>query len=229
MTKEQVYNYPRFKASYYDLDHFKGPKPSQGFSLFSLKNTEGETVNLTSFKKKWIVLETGSFTCPQYIDNIDKMKDLQKKFPEIVFLILYVREAHPGNKVKPAISHLEKQTLAKRVQQDYQETRPILVDTIEGVIHQSIGSRPNSVYVITPQGKVFFRSDWNVPEKLEEALRKRDQESYLENDHFEPKLAHPLVAIKVILKAGILALFDIIKALPKLMLMHLKSKKITKF
>lgn len=64
--------------------------------------------------------------------------------------------SHPGNKVKPATTNLDKQTLAKRVQQEYQETRPILVDSIEGIIHQSIGSRPNSVYVITPQGKVFF-------------------------------------------------------------------------
>ena len=226
--KNNTYNYDRFKASYYDLETFGGPKPSEDFPLFALKAQDGKEIDLAALNK-WIVLETGSFTCPQYISNIEEMKEIREKFQDVVFIVLYVREAHPGNHIKPPKTTNEKTDMAKRAISEYKEDRLILIDEIDGHIHSKIGLRPNSIYLISPQGKVYFRSDWNVPHELERALNRRSELPYLEKDHFEPKLAHPLVALKVIMKAGFLAFYDVLKSLPELVIMHIKSKKIKKF
>jgi len=223
------YNYERFKAKYYDLQNFNGPKPGEHFPDFSLKDASGNIVGLTDFKGKWVILESGSISCPQYINNINMMSDLEKKFTDIIFLVLYVREAHPGNKIPAHTSYEAKKNLANRVKQEYQDRRTILVDSREGECHQRLGSRPNLIYLISPERKVVFRSDWNVPEKLEEILKKRSEIDFYENDHFEPKLAAPLVALKVILSAGFIALVDLVKALPMLIKIHISSKKIVKF
>jgi len=223
------YNYERFKAAYYDLQNFNGPKPGEHFPDFSLKDASGNVVSSTDFEGKWIILESGSISCPQYINNIKKMCDLKKKYPDVIFLVLYVREAHPGNKIPAHASYEAKKDLANRAKQEYQDSRTILVDGREGDCHRQLGSRPNLVYLISPERKVVFRSDWNVPAKLEEVVKKRSKIDYYENDHFEPKLAAPLFAIKVISRAGFTALVDLVKALPTLIKIHIDSKKIVKF
>jgi len=156
------------------------------------------------------------------------MKALYQKYPDVTFLILYVREAHPGNKLKPPGSYEEKRQRAQKTK-DFNEFRTLLVDTVEGQCHQSLGIRPNFVYILNPSREVVFRSDWNVPDEVDNILFERNPKKFFERDHFEPHLAHPVLAIQVLMKAGILALVDIVLGLPQLLRMHIKSKKITKF
>lgn len=51
------------------------------------------------------------------------------------------------------------------------DQRLVLVDDLEGTVHRAYGALPNYVDIIDPQGTVVFRSDWNKPKAVREALR----------------------------------------------------------
>ncbi len=218
-----AYNYPRFKAEYYRIDGFAGPHAGEDFPAWRWVDAEGAPIDLEQYRGKWVVIETGSITCPQYIANIDRMKALQKKFPEAVFLLLYVREAHPGPKIS-AHESMEAKTKTAQSTAGYGEERKILVDTVEGDCHLAIGGRPNMVYVLNPDLKVVFRSDWNVPELIEKILSQNDPEAIDQRERFEPKLAPPILALKVVGRAGLPALWDLFLGLPELVRQHYTTK-----
>ena len=46
-----------------------------------------------------MVLETGSSTCSMYTKNIPDMKGIEEEFPDVKFLMIYVQEAHPGERL----------------------------------------------------------------------------------------------------------------------------------
>ena len=58
------YNYKRFRPSNYDYGNFAGPKPGEEILDFTLRSLDGKEAKLTDFKGQWVVLETGSLTCP---------------------------------------------------------------------------------------------------------------------------------------------------------------------
>lgn len=69
-------------------------------------------VHLTDFKGKWVVVETGSATCSMYTKNIPGMKELRAEFPDVEFIVVYVREAHPGERLSQHQSFEEKKKAA---------------------------------------------------------------------------------------------------------------------
>ena len=62
-----VYNYKRFKTSNYEYEKFPGPKAGDPMLDFSMSCLDGTIVNLADYKGKWVVIETGSLTCPMYV------------------------------------------------------------------------------------------------------------------------------------------------------------------
>ena len=59
------YNYERFSPAQYDLTNFPGPKAGEQANLdFDLFSLDGDFVPLRSYAGKWLVIETGSLTCP---------------------------------------------------------------------------------------------------------------------------------------------------------------------
>jgi len=82
------------------------------------------------------------------------------------FFVLYTREAHPGENYPAHERFADKVQFAKDMKRLEQIERTILVDDLEGAMHQAYGARPNSIYVIGRDGIVLFRADWNDPEKL---------------------------------------------------------------
>ena len=213
------YNYCSFKPEYYKFTDFKGPKPGEKAFDFEAFGLDGEKVKLSDYFGTWLVLETGSFSCPMYVGNIKKMNRLAKEFQDVRFLVLYVREAHPGSSVSPLKSIKEKLEHANRLPGEEHEERTIIVDTLNGNAHKLYGSFPDAVYVINPQGIVVFRSDWNIPSKVQEVLSQSRNEIH-ERDHFEPGSPSIPLAFRVLKRAGLNALWDFALGLPKLMKMH---------
>ena len=91
-----AYNYRKFAASEYDISAFTGPAPGSKAPDFELTRPDGSKTRLLDFSGDFLVLETGSFTCPLYQGRRAGMATLAARFPGVTFRLLYVREAHPG-------------------------------------------------------------------------------------------------------------------------------------
>jgi peroxiredoxin len=214
------YNYARFKTTNYDYAKFPGPKAGDSMLDFPMTKLDGTKINLSDYKGQWVVIETGSLTCPMFVKNINPIKKLRAKYPDVAFLVVYVREAHPGSRTNAHQSMDDKIACAKETQQAYGDDRETLVDDLLGSMHQAYGSFPNMTYVIDPEGTVVFRCDWAFAHLIEEVLENRPNLN--PNERKQIISAAPWIMIPVCLKGGWDALWDLVVALPGILWGHLK-------
>ena len=85
-------------------------------------------------------------------------KDFQGR--EVEFLLVYVREAHPGERYLAHKTLEQKIRDAKALVELEGIGAKVLVDDLEGTIHRNYGQQPNMLYVIDKEGRVFFRALW---------------------------------------------------------------------
>jgi len=215
------YNYRTFRPSNYDYMAFAGPKAGEQMGDFTLTAMDGSEVKLSDYRGKWVVVETASLTCPMYVKNINPIKKLIPKYPDVEFLVVYVREAHPGSRTGPHRDMAEKIRRAQEMKADYNEPRPVLVDSLDGDMHRAYGSFPNMVYIVDPDGKVVYRCDWSYAHLIERVLEDRPNLHKVERKKIIT--AWPWVMVPVILKGGWDALLDQCKALPMIVWGHLKA------
>ena len=221
-----MYNYPHFTPSDYDFSKFEGPRPGERAVDFTAIDLEGNKRKLSDFFGQWVVLETGSVTCPIYTSKIKTMNQLTGAYPDVTWLLLYVREAHPGENIPQHNVFEEKLACARRARDEDQETRTILVDDLAGTAHRAYGSMPNSVYVINPAGKIVFRGDWNDARAVRRVLKERnpekiyDKERYSARPNFSGGRGGMLGALR---RAGRQAVWDFIKAAPVMVGKHIKK------
>ncbi len=113
------------------------------------------------------------------------MEQLYKEYGRqgFEFFLIYTREAHPGEKGPAHSSLKEKFQNARRIRDEEQLTVPILVDSLEGDVHQSYGASDltNStcprLHVIDKDGRVIFKATWTDARELRlviEDLRERE-------------------------------------------------------
>lgn len=168
----EAYNYEHFGLEHRTLDRLDGPdvgQPAPDFAALPLGS--GPSVKLSDFRGRTVVLETGSATCPVYVARIGPMNALAAKYPEVVFLLLYTREAHPGEKLGPHRSLEDKERAAGLVVAEDGERRRVLVDDLAGTAHRAYGAMPDTAYVIDATGSVVFRCQWNDPDLVGQALQ----------------------------------------------------------
>ncbi len=214
------YNYNRFQGKYYNFDKFDGPEVGEMAIDFEAYDLDGNRVKLSDYKGRTIVLETGSVTCPIYSNNVERMQQLREEFPDVEFILLYVREAHPGNKIGNHETLEDKISMAKMLGDVDGENRTILVDTLSGDAHNIYTAFPNFVYVIDSDFIVRYRVEWNDPEAVRQVL-------------LDPK-ANPVPSpgkggiirnIRVLRRGGINAIFHFLPVLPRLMRSRKKLRK----
>lgn len=220
-----MYNYDRFSTKFFDFSKFIGPTRGQSVSDFLLTTVDGRKVKLSDYKGRKIILETGSTTCPMYVKNINPMNSLANKFPEVKFVVLYVREAHPGGKIKGHRNYEEKLKCATDLVIAENEHREILIDDLEGKFHSELGLLPDMLYVLDEEGKVVFRSSWNEPKLVEDFLNKKLDAKEYDVDIREPSKPNPIQIIRTTARGGFLSFWDLILSLPKLILMHREVQK----
>ncbi|AOW93730.1 hypothetical protein BFN03_16665 [Rhodococcus sp. WMMA185] len=212
-----AYNYARFDPGEYPLGkELGGPKIGELAPDFHVTDIEGVEVALSDYRGRYVVLETGCATCPMFGSGITTMNALAYRFPDVAFLVLYVREAHPGQNCRPHRSLADKTAAATLLRREEREGRRILIDNLDGQVHRAYGGMPNMVYVINPQGDVVFRSVWNDPEAVDEALRRAMAGGDPNSLESRPRLARPSVMWRVMRRAGRQAVLDMVVALPKI-------------
>jgi hypothetical protein len=222
--KEQTdYNYGRFRASEYRLDQFDGPEVGQPALDFKATTLDNREIHLSDFRGQIVVLETGSITCPQYVHRIAPMNRLARQYPEVVFLLLYVREAHPGSHIAEHRSLAEKTNLARRLIQAEAEYRQIVIDDLAGSAHRAYGSLPNMIYVIGADGRVLFRGDWNQQRTVAKVIQKVIKGEPVTGLRAGFRPIAPPVLLRVLHRAGWNALFDFFVSLPNLIGQHVKT------
>ena len=76
----------------------------------------------------------------------------------VQFLWVYTREAFPGPGVPAHTSWEQKVATARRFRDEVGVSFPIVVDTLDGVIHQRYSQLHNPMYAITKGGVIAFRA-----------------------------------------------------------------------
>ena len=176
MFARNRYNYVSFNREVMrnDLNRtsMRGPEPGDRAPDFQLTSLDGEQIRLSDFREeKNVVLIFGSVTCPMTAGSIQGMNELYEEFDDdVAFLFVYVREAHPGERVPAHSSLRAKRRAAIKLRDEEEIKMPIVIDDVDGSVHRKYGCMPNPVYIIDKSGKVAFRSWWTQPSLVEDAL-----------------------------------------------------------
>ncbi len=224
MIYKEEYNYRAFKAKYYDMADFTGPKAGEIAPDFEAILVDGTKTKLSNYLSKPVILELGSYTCPLFCQYLKRMNTLVKEYPNFNFLVLYVREAHPGERCHNHSTISDKIIAAKKLIKDEKEMRTILIDDIEGTTHKQYGGLPNSCFVINPNGEMLYASDSTNNKLLEIFLKNYDGKTLEKQLNYDRFLDDPSIfqALKVLFRGGIKAIFDFIFQLPKVFAIHRK-------
>lgn len=150
-----------------------GPEPGDTAPDFQGRTIDGEKIRLSDFKgEKNVVLTFGSATCPFTAASMEGLNDLYDEYSgdDVEFLFVYVREAHPGEKLGRHDSLDDKRDAAEIFREEEDVDMPVIVDDLSGKIHKKYGALPNSTYIIDKSGRIAFRSLWTRVRVLENAL-----------------------------------------------------------
>lgn len=164
-----------------------GPQPGEPAPDFEARTLDGKRVRLSDHRgRKNVVLTFGSLTCPMTAGSIAGMNELFYEYngKNTQFLFVYVREAHPGERVPAHGSLAEKTRAAERLRDEEDIEMPIVVDELRGPIHRKYGKMPNSTFLIDKSGRIAFRELWTQPHLVEDALEElleRQRESSVEH------------------------------------------------
>lgn len=209
------YNYDNFSADDYDFENSNGPQVGEKAFDFELMDASGTPKDLLDFDGNFLVLELGSITCPLFQARRRTMMTLHEEFPQVSNVVLYVREAHPGQDIPVHKNLDEKLQCAQVLRDDDGEKRLIIVDDFQGTAHKAYGSMPNAVFIINKHGCVVYRAGWNNGEATRAALRSLiDGKPIRAKSYFKPST--PSVLLRTLKRAGAGSRTDFFKSLPYL-------------
>lgn len=145
-------------------------------------------------------------------------RKLQGEFPDVEFLLIYVREAHSGSRLGPHQSANENLSLSTELNRIYKNPRQVLFPNPSGDVHRAYGGLPNVIYLVNPDGKVIYRCDWSFLKLVRRVLLARDHVHT--DEHVRIITAVPWI---MVLRGGWDALLDITIALPLITWAHIKA------
>ena len=137
-------------------------KPGESIPSFELITTSGDHLtNGDVFNDKPVLFIFGSLTCPMTTSSTPDIKKLYKEFgDQIVFIMLQVREAHPGELTPQPDTIEEKVKNAQSLKKFYNIQWTVAADNIDGDLHRALDPKPNSVFLADSNGVILFRSLW---------------------------------------------------------------------
>ena len=159
------YRYKRFTTGllFRDLRLRKGSAaPGDAFPKFELITTDDlSLVNDDVFSDKPVIFIFGSMTCPMTASAAPSMQELFDEFGDRVnFIMLYVREAHPGEDIAQPETIEEKLDSARALKEFHDIQWTVAADNIDGELHRALDPKPNSAFLMDNNGTILFRSLW---------------------------------------------------------------------
>ncbi len=134
---------------------------------FTLPELSGKQVTLSnSGGKKPAVLIFGSCTCPPFRRQIGEVERIYQSYKEKAdFLLVYIREAHPGSKI-PGINGgqvidqtetlAERMKLAAEFAEELKLTMPVVVDKEDNKVNAAYAGWPNRFVIVGVDGKIAY-------------------------------------------------------------------------
>src|SRR5262249_3325603 len=119
-----------------------------------------------------VLMVFGSVTCPMTAASIGEINELYDRFrgEDVEFVFVYVREAHPGERVPSHRSAAAKVEAAAPLRDEEQLEMPMAADEVGGPIHKKYSKLPSPAFLIDRSGRVAFRSMWTNPHELAAAM-----------------------------------------------------------
>ncbi len=170
------YRYKHFTTNllFRDLRFRKeAARPGDLFPSFELITTSGDRLNNRNvFGDNPVLLIFGSMTCPMTASAAPSVQELYDDFGDRVdFIMLYVREAHPGENYRQAENMEEKLEHSRTLKEFYGIKWTVAADNLDGDLHRALDPKPNSAFLMNKEGIIIFRSLWAADhDALREAL-----------------------------------------------------------
>ncbi|WIJ25091.1 TlpA family protein disulfide reductase [Devosia sp. RR2S18] len=148
------------------------PGPGDMVPAFDLPVVGGERFQSSDLGAKPVLMVFGSLTCPVTESSGPVLNRLHMEFgDQIRFVVVNTREAHPGELIPQPKTLREKEEHAEQLRQHHRFAFEVAIDDIEGTFHRAMGPKPNSAYLLTPQGQLLFRAHWaNDARSLKSAI-----------------------------------------------------------
>jgi thiol-disulfide isomerase/thioredoxin len=164
-STDSDYRYRHFTTSllFRDLRFRKGAaEPGDSLPPFQIVSTNGDSLESRDvFGDKPVLLIFGSMTCPMTASAMPSLQALYDEFNgQIDFIMLYVREAHPGEYFTQSETIEDKLENARTLKQFYDIRWTVAVDNINGDLHRALDPKPNAAFLMSNTGEILFRSLW---------------------------------------------------------------------
>lgn len=146
----------------HDFRFESGPGPGEAMPELNLTTTDRESLNTLRWKSDRPVLFVfGSVSCPMTASSMEALKRLHGAFgKQVAFVMLNVREAHPGENVPQPDTAEEKLAHAVALKERFDIPWTVATDDVEGAVHRALDPKPNAAYLVDAQGIIAFRSLW---------------------------------------------------------------------
>lgn len=170
------YRFQRFRMTegLKDMVYGKGvPRPGDKVPDFELQTLDGTIFSSGDLKVTGpVLLVFGSLTCPMTDSAAPGINELHSRFGDRVrFMLVSVREGHPGASVPQPQTLQEKLEHAEMMRDFHAHKFEVAVDDVDGTLHQALSPKPNSAYIIDKDGAILFRAHWASDKKgLAQAL-----------------------------------------------------------
>ena len=108
-----------------------------------------------------VLMIFGSYTCFVTDSAAPGLNELYARFADRVrFVMVDVREAHPGKAVPQPETLDEKMAHAGLLRDLHGFEFEVVVDGIDGTLHRVLSPKPNSAYILGKNGTLLFRAQW---------------------------------------------------------------------
>jgi len=149
------------------------PRPGDRLPEFDLPTVDGDRISTRDFVgHKPLLLITGSYSCPMTASSDPVLKEFYNEFGnDIAFVMVQVREAHPGEHSEQPHSMEEKLKYAKALKVRDELPWPIVIDEADGGLHHALDEKPNALWLTDRDGVIIYRALWAGDDTgLEQAL-----------------------------------------------------------
>ena len=137
------------------------PGPGDRVPDFDIELLESGRLTSANLGPLPVLLVFGSLTCPVTESSGAVLRRLHVRFGDRVrFIMVNTREAHPGQHIPQPRTLAEKRVHATQLRAHHRFAFEVAVDGIDGAFHRAMGPKPNSAYLVRPDGIIAYRAHW---------------------------------------------------------------------